>query len=423
MIISVFSTDRELHRQVEAALQGLPGATPSVRLGWYDEPERNSDFYIWDYQPSLQLPEWMTEENPRRHLFVLDRKSLPAFRQAMPLADPAILLKPVMTAPLRAILVHAMAAQKRTVPPTDEQQLESLRSERDEILDCLIETNVKLQQYDQERTNFLARAIHDFRAPLTAIGGYCALLLAGQLGDLTAAQREVLQRMQRSTQRVSRMTSAMYELSLGTRMSAVRMAGEDDVRACIEQAAYEVRPLSDETGISISLHIVPPAVPLAIDTGSLERVLVNLLENAVKFTPQGGFIEVQSYPFFWERRSFRDGLWRQEDRRGHEDRSPNAYRVDVRDNGSGIPQGQIDSIFNEYTSYAGSQDRSGGGLGLAICRLIVKQHHGTVWAENLEPVGAMFSFILPMSPSEPRPAKPLPIVEERSRSQQDLLCR
>jgi signal transduction histidine kinase len=181
-------------------------------------------------------------------------------------------------------------------------------------------------------------------------------------------------------------------------------------------------PVSEEMGISISLDIVPPTVPLAIDISSLERVLVNLLENAAKFTPHGGLIEIRAYPFFWERRSIRDSLWRQEDRRSREDRSPNAYRVDVRDNGSGIPENQLDKIFNEYTSYAGSRDRSGGGLGLAICRLILKQHHGSVWAENLSPAGAMFSFVLPMSPNESR-ANKNHVHEERPRPQQDLICK
>jgi signal transduction histidine kinase len=423
MIINVVSTDRELHRQVEGALHGLPGTAPAVRFGWHDEDQLKSDFYIWDFQPDQEFPSWLIEGNVSHHLFVLDRKNLTAFRQVMPLADPLILLKPVMTAPLRAILVHAMASQRPGKPPSDAQQLESLRMERDEILECLIETNIKLQEYDQERTNFLARAIHDFRAPLTAISGYCGLLLASELGALGPEQREVLHRMQRSTQRLARMTSAMYELSLGTHVSAVRMAGETEIRSCIEQAAHEVGPVSDETGIEITLNIAPPTAPLAIDVSSLERVLVNLLENAAKFTPQGGLIEVRAYPFFWERRSVRDSIRRQEDRRAREDRSPNAYRVDVRDNGSGIPEEQLDKIFNEYTSYTGSRDRSGGGLGLAICRLILKQHHGTVWAENLSPAGAIFSFVLPMSPNDPlRVSKGHP-VEERSRPQQDLICR
>jgi signal transduction histidine kinase len=73
---------------------------------------------------------------------------------------------------------------------------------------------------------------------------------------------------------------------------------------------------------------------------------------------------------------------------------PNAYRVDIRDSGNSIPAEHIDHIFEEYTSYAGGRDRSGGGLGLAISRMIVDQHDGRIWAENTES-GPMFSIVLP----------------------------
>jgi signal transduction histidine kinase len=72
----------------------------------------------------------------------------------------------------------------------------------------------------------------------------------------------------------------------------------------------------------------------------------------------------------------------------------NAYRIDVRDSGCGIPSEHIQSIFEEYTSYAGCKDRAGGGLGLAICRMIIDAHHGLIWAESGE-TGTQFSVVLP----------------------------
>ena len=78
---------------------------------------------------------------------------------------------------------------------------------------------------------------------------------------------------------------------------------------------------------------------------------------------------------------------------------PNTYRIDIRDSGNAIPAEHIDHIFEEYTSYAGGRDRSGGGLGLAICRMIIAQHDGRVWAENTE-LGPMFSIVLPVYRAE-----------------------
>jgi signal transduction histidine kinase len=122
---------------------------------------------------------------------------------------------------------------------------------------------------------------------------------------------------------------------------------------------------------------------------------VNLLDNACKFVPKDGFIEVRGYSCFLERRK----LWANAgmERRARASQEPNCYRVDIMDNGPGVPQELLESIFEEYTSYSGSQDRSGGGLGLAICRWIVNRHGGRVWAEA-SPVGTTFSFVLPFRP-------------------------
>jgi two-component system, OmpR family, sensor histidine kinase VicK len=73
---------------------------------------------------------------------------------------------------------------------------------------------------------------------------------------------------------------------------------------------------------------------------------------------------------------------------------PNSYRVDIRDSGTPISPQYLESIFEEYTSYSAGGDRSGGGLGLAICRTIIDQHRGRVWAENTDK-GPVFSVVLP----------------------------
>ena len=83
------------------------------------------------------------------------------------------------------------------------------------------------------------------------------------------------------------------------------------------------------------------------------------------------------------------------ERRSRDAKEPNSYRIDISDSGSAIAPEHLESIFEEYTSYAGGRDRSGGGLGLAICRLIIDQHRGRVWAQNTNK-GPMFSLVLPV---------------------------
>jgi signal transduction histidine kinase len=128
--------------------------------------------------------------------------------------------------------------------------------------------------------------------------------------------------------------------------------------------------------------------------------LINILDNACKFTAKAGSIEVRGYGFFWERRATRSTVTLASERRQRSLHEPNTYRIDIRDSGNLIPYEHLGRIFEEYTSYSGGRDRSGGGLGLAICKMIVTQHDGHIWAENTE-FGPLFSFVIPLFRGEP----------------------
>jgi len=317
------------------------------------------------------------------------------FQENLGAAGAAILLKPVTQGCLSAFLEFAASSFQDRIAT-----VHSLRSDRDEMLQCLIQTNLQLQQYEQDRTNFLTRAVHDFRAPLTATSGYCGLMLDGALGPLTDEQRDVLGRMRQSVKRLSRMASAMFELGVGRQLKRHLDLRPGDIRDRVEQALHEVTLVADSKNISISVELAPEEGKVYLEPGQIEQVLINLLDNACKFTPKSGAIEIRGYPFFWERRSGQPSSALVTDRRFRDNHSPNSYRIDIRDSGPQIPADHIDKIFEEYTSYVGSQDRSGGGLGLAICRMIIQAHEGRVWMENTE-YGPRFSFVLPVYSAKP----------------------
>ena len=321
----------------------------------------------------------------------MQRKDLTDFRnRTTGAAEANILLKPVTRPTLAAFLGLALAAQEERIVAAH-----SLRADRDELLQCLIQTNLKLQEYDQDRTNFLARAVHDFRAPLTALSGYCGLLISGPLGPLNENQREVLLRMQHSAKRLSRMASAMFQLSVGRQVKKRPDFHPGDLQACLDQALHEIAPFAEEKRIAISADLASFPQTLYFEAGQLEQILINILDNACKFTPKAGTIEITGYPFFWERRKTNASVPQNLERRHKAITEPNAYRVDIRDSGAGIPEVHLQRIFEEYTSYAGGRDRSGGGLGLAICKMIALQHDGDIWAQNTDS-GPMFSFVLPV---------------------------
>jgi len=391
MTIHLISTDGELYKLCREILADIPelGHSCTLSLISPDDTWHEADLHIWDFHPNLALPNHFNW-NPLRHLFLVDRNDLPNFHQSTGVGEGNVLLKPVTRATLATFLAPAVSNGAAT----------SLRADRDEFLQCLIQTNLKLQEYDQDRTTFLARAVHDFRAPLTALSGYCGLLLSEPLGSLNESQREVLRRMQNSAKRLSRMASAMFELSVGRHVKRCPDLQLGDIRACLEQALHEITPFADEKSITITPELEPCGNELYFEAGQIEQVLINILDNACKFTPKAGSIEIRGYPFFWERRSSRSKLAIAAERRHQTIQEPNSYRIDISDSGSPIPEEHLHRIFEEYTSYAGGRDRSGGGLGLAICRMIVTQHDGRVWAENRDS-GPIFSFVLPIHRSKP----------------------
>jgi signal transduction histidine kinase len=388
MYVKLVSEDRDLYKLCRESLNDIPGHAWDISAVAGQEHDDGSDLWLWDYQPAIVLPEF-TSHSPSKHLFLVSRKDLASFRSRTSV-DAHILLKPVTRATLAAFLGLAVSAHDDRTSIA-----KSLRADRDEILQCLIQTNLKLQEYDQDRTTFLARAVHDFRAPLTAISGYCGLLLGEPLGPLTESQREVLRRMQHSTKRLSRMAAAMFQLSVGRHVKRRVDLQRGDIRECLEQALHEIAPFADDKAIAITTDLGSCDDSLYFEAGQIEQVLINVLDNACKFTPRAGAIELRGYPYFWERRTTKSSLPPTSERRRHNVAEPNAYRIDIRDSGNAIPAEHIDHIFEEYTSYAGGRDRSGGGLGLAISRMIIAQHDGRVWAENTE-LGPMFSIVLPV---------------------------
>jgi signal transduction histidine kinase len=317
-------------------------------------------------------------------VFLVSPKEMDQFQQAVPWPAGSILLKPVTRAILGAHLGYLIPQACRA---------NALQADRDRLLGGLLQANLRLQEYDQQRTNFLARVVHEFRVPLTALTGFCGLLSAGEIGSLNGTQLDAVARMQRSIERMARMTNAILDLSVAGKREQPPWLREDHIEDCVEQVLKNIHPIAAEKHLRFTVvKLLPPASPLLFERAQIEQVLINLLDNACKATPRGGTIEISGYPYFWERR-FLAADAHQRERRRENVPATNSYRIDIRDSGPGIRPDRIESIFEEYTSFDESPDRS-SGLGLAIARLIVERHHGRIWASS-QPSGALFSFLLP----------------------------
>jgi len=359
-----------------------------------EAPPLDADLLVWDVDDikrencSNAFPAASPAQD---QIFVIGRRRAEEFLLNLPLGAGNALLKPVSESTLRNFVEQA-AARARSRQPAAKTP-DAAGADRPDLLHYLLTANLRLQAYDQERTNFLARAVHDFRAPLMAASGYCGLLVEGALGPINSDQLESLTRMQHSLRKLTRMASAMLQLSVGKQVKKKLDLKPSAIETCIHHSVNEIAPLAAEKKISVTLKLSPPESPLYLDPQQIEQVLTNLLENACRFTPKGGQIEVRAYPASVFRSHGNAGANAIGTHTGQD--GSNAYRVDISDTGAGIATEHLEAVFEEYTSYSGSQDRSGGGLGLAICKMILTEHGGQVWAEN-HAAGARLSFVLPL---------------------------
>ncbi|MBP9733320.1 MAG: PAS domain-containing protein [Candidatus Omnitrophica bacterium] len=232
----------------------------------------------------------------------------------------------------------------------------------------------ELHRLENLRREFVANVSHELKTPLTSLQGFIETLLAGAWQKPEHAKR-FLQMMDEDAKRLSRLIHDLLDLS------SIEQGGGLSKREPMDPAAPAARALTAlQTAIVAKEIRVDNSVSAGMctvmgDSDQLEQVWVNLLENAVKFTPQGGNIGIHSF--------------KESDR----------IRFEVTDTGAGIPQEALGRIFERFyrVDPARSRELGGTGLGLSIVKHIIEQHGGTVSAISPGPgLGSVFSFTLPL---------------------------
>ena len=392
LTVTLFSNEEGLIRAFRDIVAATFGGEWSLNIGTPGQLPAGDVPCIWDFRPA-QTP-LLRELKPaelRRHWFLLNPAELGELCESMGTSDLNILLKPISRSTLQAFL-GGVTQQMASGGSIDE-----LRNALGQLLQYLIQANHKLQEYDQERNDFLSCSAFEFRAPLTAMSGYCDLLMEEALGSLTSEQREVLVRMQNCAARMSRISNAMSQLSTSCGGDHALCRDNSDIRGCIEQALQQIGAEIESKQLSVSLDIEPAPSSLLFAAPQMEQAVVSLLENSCKFAPRGSTIEIKGYRYFWERRVKQASpLEPRFDRRLKQLEAANSFRIDVIDSGPRVPVDSINKAFEPYASGTGNPNRAGGGLGLAICRTIVQQHHGCVWAA-CQPNEPVFSIVLPLT--------------------------
>jgi len=260
----------------------------------------------------------------------------------------------------------------------------------------LLEEYKDLRERYLRTTNALGSAAHDLKTPLSILNGYIELLQSEKLGPVSDRQREVLGDMRESGKRLEQFIQDFLTYS-ALETGGLRMQFESgNINDCLSGVCRLWSNRFQQKGIA--LYFLPndklPVFPF--DTAKLERVISNLLENAYKFTPQGGTVWLHAEPSMWERRaaSLPSGSERRRQNIAH----PNSVKVSVSDTGPGIPAEFHLEVFDDFFRLPGTEEQDGTGLGLAIARRLVQGMGGKIWVESDPGAGCKFSFLIPFKP-------------------------
>ncbi len=240
----------------------------------------------------------------------------------------------------------------------------------------LEEANRNLKELDRLKSEFLANMSHELRTPMNSILGYTQLVLDGVDGPVTEEQRKSLERVEKNARHLLKLINDILDLS---KIEAGRMEldlHEFDLGALAQEVVEDQRTLAEPKGLACRVELGPGDLRVRADPNKIREVLNNLVNNAIKFTEQGG-VTVRVWA---EEREGRPGV-----------------AVAVEDTGIGIPPDHLEDIFEAFKQLNGSTTRTHGGtgLGLSIARRLVELHGGTIRVESRVGEGSRFTVWLP----------------------------
>jgi signal transduction histidine kinase len=270
----------------------------------------------------------------------------------------------------QAELDHAVTEQilqLRTALQKANAFLEQRVKERTAELEAALN---KLADFDRMKTNIVANISHELRTPMTHIKGYLELLLSSILGPLTDDQMNGLQVMQRASERLEKLIEDLLQFSEIDRTDVALNLQLIDLHRLGQTLVNRARIKAEEKNLQLSLVTDAGLPRIKVDEDKISWAIGQLLDNAVKFTPANGSIELQC-----------------KKEAGH-------VRVVVKDTGIGIPAERFDEIFEPFHQLDGSSTRryGGTGLGLALVRKIIEAHGSVIRIRSEINKGSEFEF-------------------------------
>lgn len=286
----------------------------------------------------------------------------------------------------------------------------------------LIRDMTQISMLERSRRDLVANVSHELRTPLASLK---LLVETLQSEPPPAVAQRMLGQMAHEIDAVTQLAEELHELSQIESGRVTMQFAPDDVNDAIEHALSRIRPQAERKHIQVHAYLTQHPHPVLIDERRVSQVLLNLLHNAVKFTPEGGTIHVRTQsvlvdehspraaavdPYLLERENVFPAETMRENPpllndNGQEIRFPLAHPsgiwmlISVCDTGIGIPAQDLPRIFERFYKVDRSRNREvgGTGLGLAIAKHLIEGHGGRLWADSKEGHGSTFYFTLPLT--------------------------
>lgn len=235
----------------------------------------------------------------------------------------------------------------------------------------------KVNEISKKKSEFISAVSHELRTPLTSIKGYAAILIAGKIGEVPPAVKERLAKINSHSDNLVGLINDLLDIA---RIESGRQEMKFalyKIKNIVDNVVDLLTPQITAKGVNIQLRFSQSIEEVYVDASHTERVLINLINNAIKFTPANGTITLMAPPTL--------------------DRG---YAVfSVADTGIGIPASDIKNLFSEFFRVDNeiNQNVKGTGLGLVLAKNIVQAHRGKMWVQSQVGVGTTFYFTLPTS--------------------------
>lgn len=352
----IFGLDRDgAATFVNAAAAGILGMQPSDLLGrqmheLVHHSRENGETYPWTECPSFEtLRDGSYQQRGDETLWAEDGRSIPVEYTSSPMLDAAGNIA-------GAVVTFRDVTARRAV--------------------------------ERMKAEFVSVVSHELRTPLTSIRGALSLLASGRLGTLEPKGEQLLKIAASNAERLVRLINDILDIERIESNNFTLVKSDCDAVSLARQAVETVRVLAEREQIAIRID-APADVPLEADGERIVQTLTNLLGNAIKFSAPGSDIRLSIA------RRDADVLF------------------SVADTGRGIPQADLERIFNRFQQVDASdaRDKGGSGLGLAICRTIVRQHGGEIEVSSTVGEGSTFSFYVPTAVKTEIPVPIVSVVE------------